>query len=119
MKIAIYPGTFDPVTNGHLDVIKRSCLMFDKLIIGVTDDSNKKTMFSIDERINMINDAINDYPDVIQLIDSEIERCMTNFSSFEKIKKYKLIAKQFSIEKGEIIATVLTSWSKLSFANSL
>ena len=61
MKIAIYPGTFDPLTNGHLDVIKRSCLMFDKLIIGVTDDSNKKTMFSIDERINMIYDAINDY----------------------------------------------------------
>ena len=64
MKIAIYPGTFDPVTNGHLDVIKRSCLMFDKLIIGVTDDNNKETMFSIDERIDMINNAVEKYNNV-------------------------------------------------------
>ena len=64
MKIAIYPGTFDPVTNGHLDVIKRSCLMFDKLIIGVTDDNNKKTMFSIDERIDMISNAVKKYNNV-------------------------------------------------------
>ena len=64
MKIAIYPGTFDPLTNGHLDVIKRSCLMFDKLIIGVTDDNNKKTIFSIDERIDMINNAIDNYKNV-------------------------------------------------------
>ena len=64
MKIAIYPGTFDPVTNGHLDVIKRSCLMFDKLIIGVTDDNNKKTMFSIDERIDMINNSIKEHNNV-------------------------------------------------------
>tara|TARA_B110000438_G_scaffold255574_1_gene262455 strand:- start:231 stop:716 length:486 start_codon:yes stop_codon:yes gene_type:complete len=58
MKIAIYPGTFDPITNGHLDVIKRASKLFDKLIIGVALDNNKKTMFSILERINFIEDSL-------------------------------------------------------------
>ena len=64
MKTAIYPGSFDPLTNGHLDVIKRSCLMFDKLIVGVTDATNKKTIFYIDERTAMIADAVKDYSNV-------------------------------------------------------
>ena len=64
MKIAIYPGTFDPITNGHLDVIKRSCLMFDKLIIGVTDDNHKKTLFSIEERVEMIKNTTKNHKNV-------------------------------------------------------
>ena len=59
-KIAIYPGTFDPITNGHKDIIKRSSLLFDELIIAVTDDSNKKTMFEISQRIKMINHIVDD-----------------------------------------------------------
>ena len=54
-KIAIYPGTFDPITLGHLDIIKRSATLFDKLIIAVATDTLKSTLFSIDERVNMIN----------------------------------------------------------------
>ena len=58
MKIAIYPGTFDPITNGHLDVIKRASSLFDKLIIGVaSDNGTKKTMFKLNERIEYIQDA--------------------------------------------------------------
>ena len=64
MKIAIYPGTFDPITNGHLDVIKRASKLFDKLIIGVALDNNKKTMFSILERINLIEDSLAGFSNV-------------------------------------------------------
>ena len=57
MKKAIYPGTFDPVTNGHIDIIKRSASIFDELIIAVNDD-NKNTMFNMEERVQIIKDSI-------------------------------------------------------------
>ncbi len=52
---AIYPGTFDPITFGHLDVIKSSLKTFDKIIIGVADGIHKKTLFSVEERVEMVN----------------------------------------------------------------
>ena len=58
MKVAIYPGTFDPITKGHLDIIKRAIKFVDKLIIAVSKSSNKKTLFSISERINLINNVL-------------------------------------------------------------
>jgi pantetheine-phosphate adenylyltransferase len=53
-KIAIYPGTFDPVTFGHIDVLKRASKLFDKVIIAVAKSSQKSAMFTIDERVEMI-----------------------------------------------------------------
>ena len=54
MKIAVYPGTFDPITYGHIDVIKKSLKIFDKLIIGTTENIDKNYFFSIEERIDRI-----------------------------------------------------------------
>ena len=57
MKIGIYPGTFDPITLGHLDIIKRAKKLFDKVIVSVAEDSNKKTIFNISERKQFIIDS--------------------------------------------------------------
>ena len=57
-KIAIYPGTFDPITFGHIDVIKKSLKLFDKIVVGVSDESNKNYLFSSHERIEIVNKAL-------------------------------------------------------------
>ena len=57
-KTAIYPGTFDPITFGHIDVIKKSLKLFDKVIVGVSEESNKNYLFSSDERIEIVNKAL-------------------------------------------------------------
>ena len=58
MNIAIYPGTFDPITYGHIDVIKKSLNVFDKVIVATTDNINKNYHFSIDDRLNIINNSL-------------------------------------------------------------
>ena len=57
-NIAIYPGTFDPITFGHIDVIKKSLKLFDKIVVGVSDESNKNYLFTSDERIEIVNKAL-------------------------------------------------------------
>ena len=57
-KIAIYPGTFDPITYGHIDVIKKALKLFDKIVVGVSDVSNKNYLFSSDERIEIVKKAL-------------------------------------------------------------
>ncbi len=63
-KIALYPGTFDPITNGHFDVIERALGLFDEVIIAVAVSQDKKPMFTLDERIEMINEAMGDLQNV-------------------------------------------------------
>ena len=58
MKIAVYPGTFDPITYGHIDVIKKSLKIFDKLIVATTDNNDKNYFFSLEERIDIINNSL-------------------------------------------------------------
>ncbi len=57
-KIAIYPGTFDPITYGHIDVIKKALKLFDKIVVGVSDVSSKNYLFSSEERIEILNKAL-------------------------------------------------------------
>jgi len=65
MITAIYPGTYDPVTNGHVDVIKRAANVFDRVVVGVVrEPSHKQPMFTIDERVGFLKDAIKDMDNV-------------------------------------------------------
>ena len=57
-KIAIYPGTFDPITFGHIDVIKKSLKLFEKIVVAVSDGENKKYLFNVDERIEIVKKAL-------------------------------------------------------------
>ncbi|SES08691.1 Phosphopantetheine adenylyltransferase [Butyrivibrio fibrisolvens] len=64
MKIAVYPGSFDPVTLGHLDIVKRASMMFDKVIVTVMHNSAKSSLFSVDERVKMIKEAVSEFENV-------------------------------------------------------
>ena len=64
MRRAIYPGTFDPITNGHLDIIVRACKMFDEIIVAIADSEAKKPMFSLQQRIAMVKAVTKDFPKI-------------------------------------------------------
>ena len=65
MKTAVYPGSFDPISNGHLDIIKRSANIFDKVYVLVSVNPNKKYLFSIEERVYMLKHATKDLKNVV------------------------------------------------------
>ncbi len=64
MKKAIYPGSFDPITFGHQDMIERSAAIVDELIVGVLNNSEKNSLFSVEERVNMLKELTKDIPNV-------------------------------------------------------
>lgn len=64
MKIAVYPGSFDPVTYGHLDIIRRAARMFDELIVSVLNNKAKTPLFSAEERVRILEEATKEFPNV-------------------------------------------------------
>src|SRR4051794_30481779 len=64
MRTVIYPGSFDPLTNGHLDVISRAAKLFDKVIVAVANNDQKKPLFSLKERVRLVSRSIKDLPQV-------------------------------------------------------
>ena len=64
MKVAIYPGSFDPITNGHLDILNRASKIFDKIIVLVANNSNKNSRFDVNERVQMIKEATSDLSNI-------------------------------------------------------
>ena len=63
-RIAVYPGTFDPITNGHLDIIERGLKLFDGLIVAIAESPVKEPLFAVDERVNMAKEAVKKYKNV-------------------------------------------------------
>jgi len=64
MTIAVYPGTFDPITNGHLDIVKRAARLFDSIVMGVYEKSNKHLVFTTEERVELARLAVANIPNV-------------------------------------------------------
>ncbi len=86
MKTAIYPGTFDPITYGHIDVIKKSLNVFDRVIVATTDNINKNYHFSIDDRLNIINNSL--FKD-LRLSKNKIKVIAFDNLTIDLCKKYK------------------------------
>ena len=64
MIVAVYPGSFDPITNGHIDVARRAANVFGKVVIGVFEKPTKNVTFSLEERVNMAREAVKDIPNI-------------------------------------------------------
>ena len=85
-KVAIYPGTFDPITFGHIDVIKKGLKLFDKLVVAISDGENKDYLFSSEERVNIVKKAL--FLD-LKLNKKKIEIITFNSLTTKLCKKYK------------------------------
>ena len=88
MSSAIYPGSFDPVTLGHLDVIKRSAEMFDEVIIGVLNNTSKTPLFSVKERVNMLSEVVSDIPNVRVESFGQTEWCKNDYQRLKSCNRF-------------------------------
>ena len=128
MKVGIYPGSFDPVTFGHLDIIERSAKIVDELVVGVLNNSAKNSLFSLEERVSMIEEMTKDLPNVSvtsfdgllvehmkQIGATIIVRGLRAVTDFE----YELqIAQANGVQNPEIETVFLTSSLNYSYLSS-
>ena len=128
MKKAIYPGSFDPLTLGHLDIIERSARIVDELVVGVLNNSAKNSLFSLDERVSMIKEMTDSMPNVtvtsfngllvdyMREIDATIiVRGLRAVTDFE----YELqIAQTNNVENPEVETIFLTTSHQYSYLSS-
>jgi pantetheine-phosphate adenylyltransferase len=87
MRTAVYPGSFDPITNGHLDIIERASRVYDKVVVGVLNNSNKKPVFTVDERMDLIKTVTSHIPNV------EVDSFEGLLVDFAKSKQATVIVK--------------------------
>lgn len=128
MKIAVYPGSFDPVTNGHLNIIERAINIFDELIVAVAVNPNKSTLFSVQERIYMIKEVTKNFERLkVQTFSgllinfmkknkaNVIIRGMRAISDFEHESQLALMNKKLA---PEIETIFMVTCSKYAYLNS-
>ena len=93
MKTALFPGSFDPVTNGHLDVIKRATLLFDKIIVTVAVNDEKNSMFSLGKRKQLLATACKDFPTVkVEVFEGLLIDAVTEFNAVAVIRGLRAIS---------------------------
>lgn len=81
MRLAVYPGSFDPVTNGHIDILERTSKFFDKIIVAVVHNVSKQSLFSLDERVQLIEESTRHLPNV------EVEGFRGLLSDYLRVKQ--------------------------------
>ncbi len=86
MRIVIYPGTFDPITLGHLDIIKRASELFDHLIIAAAKDNYKNPLFTLDERVELIEEEVRNLKKTAQISVEKFEGLLINFANKKNAK---------------------------------
>jgi pantetheine-phosphate adenylyltransferase len=124
---AIYPGSFDPITNGHLDIIKRASNIFDKVIVVIAENSRKKSFFSIEEKKIMINKVVKNLKGIeVQSFDGLLIDCvrsnkanvilrgMRAISDFEYESQFALINKKMAPEIETVFMVTSTKYSYLN-----
>ncbi len=127
MKLAIYPGSFDPVTNGHLDIIERASFLFGRIIVSVSRNSGKMPLFSVEERMAMLREVLQTYRNVsvdsfegltvnyaVQKGAQAIIRGLRAISDFENEFQMALTNKKLQPEVETVFLMAQAQWSFLS-----